>query len=168
MLTTLLTVKAKTGPGFTKEDFQSQGRRLPSRFILWFWLVKNHKVLFKPCVHHQIFPTYNVMSFLSAYCMKPPRFQRGKDLSQILENLYFCTNSGTNVFVGFMFYISIHLQVISRRVLEDCASINCVVMHQIATLGENIPRSRPAPVNTWLLPLEDRGQPKGSFWISPH
>lgn len=63
MLTTLLTVKGKTGPGFTKQAFQSQGRRLPSRFTLQFWLVKTHKVFFKPCVHHRIFPMYNIMSF---------------------------------------------------------------------------------------------------------
>lgn len=105
--------------------------------------------------------------FLLAYCMKPARFQRGKDLSQILENLHFCTNSGTDVFMDFMFDISIHLQVISRQVLEDCASLSCVVMHQTATLGGKFPRSRPAPVNTWLLPLEDRGQHKDSFWTSP-
>lgn len=95
--------------------------------------------------------------------MKPPRFQRGKALSQILENLYFCTNSGTDVFMDFMFDISIHLQVISRQVLEDCASVSCVLTHQTAALGGTIPRSRPAPVNASLLPLGDRGQHKGSF-----
>lgn len=70
--------------------------------------------------------------------------------------------------MDFMFYISIHLQVICRLVLEDCASVSCVAMHQTATLGENIPRSRPAPINTWPLPLEDRGQHKGSCCTSPH
>lgn len=95
--------------------------------------------------------------FLLAYCMKPARFQRGKDLSQLFANLSFYTNSGTNVFMDFMFYISIQLQMIYRPVLEDCASVSCVGMQQTATLGENSPRSRSAPVNTWLLPLEAEG-----------
>lgn len=167
MLTTLVTVKGKTGPVFTKQDFQSQ-QEASIKIHPSILISEKSQSLVQACVHHWIFPKYNVRSFSSSLFYETCKISKTKDLSQVLDNLYFYTNSGTNVFIDYMFYISIHFQVISRPVLEDCASVNCVVMHQTATLGENIPRSRPAPINIWLLPLEDRGQHKDSFWISPH